>query len=288
MSGQDTIYQMITDQVLKALSEGQIPWRKPWNASVNGPRNYVSNKPYRGVNVWLLLLKDYASPYWLTMKQANQLGGKVRAGESATVVIFWKISHGVDKATGEKKTFAMLRYYRVFNIEQTEGVRVIDRPAPETVNLTPIEAAEKIIANYPGGPEISFSGSSAYYTPTTDKITVPPMASYTKTDEFYSTVFHEQGHSTGAKHRLHRFDGADSFGSHEYGREELVAEMTAAYLCAESGILPNTIENSAAYLRGWMKTIGEDPRAVIVAAGKAQRAADLILGRSFGDREGDE
>lgn len=284
--GKDTIYEMVTDKVVAMLAEGTVPWRKPWNAGT-APRN-IEGHVYRGINVMLLSMSEYSSPFWLTFKQAKERGGSVKKGEKSTMVVFWKRLLITDKETGERSVVPMLRYFNVFNLDQTEGVKlpkaVAEYDAEALVQPDPIAAAEAIVAGYADGPEIRFKDADrAFYVPATDVITVPPLSSYDAPEEYYSTLFHEMGHSTGNAKRLNRKYG-QTFGSHDYGREELVAEMTAAFLCAESGI-ETTLENSAAYLNSWIRTIREDPRAVVVAAGAAQRAADLVLGRKFEDRE---
>lgn len=297
MSGQDTSHEIVTEQIIARLEAGTVPWRQPWTAA-QAPRSGLTGRPYRGVNVFLLILQGYTSPYWLTFKQINELGGRIRKGERHTKVVFWKILRKeVDSADGDKtvKRIPYLRYFRVWNLDQTEGVtlppkiqsQIQTQPEPPA----PIEAAEKILAGYADAPEIHHGGLAAMYRPTADDIHLPNREDFDTPEDYYSTLFHELGHSTGHPSRLGRFDTTSGgFGSHSYGREELVAEMTAAFLCAEAGIAPATMDDSAAYIASWLRTIREDPRAVVVAAGAAQKAADHILGRiapdSVDDGEG--
>lgn len=291
----DTVYAMVTEQILAALDAGTVPWRKPWTGSATGgPRNLMSGKPYRGINVFLLGFAPYASPYWVTFRQANELGGSIRKGEKGSLVVFWKQLKVTEKdeVTGKPttKTIPMLRYYRVWNLEQTEGVRIpkgreLAVEAPVRDEAERIAAADGIVARFTGdaGPSVAHGGDQAYYSPGADHVQMPALAAFDGAAEYYSTLFHELTHSTGHASRLDRFAkgfNAHSFGSAEYGREELIAEMGAAFLCAEVDILPATIANSAAYIDGWRRTIKEDVRAVVVAAGAAQRAADLVLGRA--------
>lgn len=292
----DTVYQMITDKIIAHLEAGVAPWRQPWKAAEAGPRN-IDGYRYRGINVLLLIMESmehgYESPYWMTFKQVQAKGGKVRKGEKSTVIVFWKRLRITEKneTTGkpETKIIPMLRYFRVFNLAQTEGVKVPRKVLEEqlaeatAVEPDPIKEADKIIAGYVDPPKIRRNGTQAFYQPGTDSITVPPLKAYSDAGEFYSTLFHEMGHSTGHPKRLDRVKGK-TFGDHEYGREELIAEMTAAFLCAESGIT-QTVENSASYLASWISVLKDDARAVVVAAGAAQRAADLILGREARSRE---
>lgn len=276
------VYQTVTDKMVAALEAGTVPWRKPWD-SVNGRPQNMDGRPYRGINVMLLALSGYASPFWLTFKQAKARGGSVNKGERSTMVVFWRQIKVEDKGTGEDRTIPLLRYYNVFNLDQTSDVKEPGRVTAwrnrvAGLPFEPVADAQSIVDGYPNPPAIGYE-SEAFYVPATDRITVPRPGDYARAEEFYSTLFHEMGHSTGHPDRLNR-SIANRFGSHDYGREELVAEMTAAFLCAEAGI-EATHENSAAYLASWIATISEDNRAVVTAAGAAQRAADHILGRSF-------
>jgi antirestriction protein ArdC len=277
----DSVYRIITERILAQLEQGVAPWRKPWHA-IAFPR-FITGHRYRGINVFLLASQGYASPFWLSRKQIVQREGKIRDGERHTKVVFWTQRTVVDEASGDEKTVPLLRYYRVWNLEQTEGVKVpqavadfdTSRPAP-----TPAQrhhAAAAIVTGYPHPPTIRESGDEAWYRPGDDLVNVPPQASFDDLDDYYATLFHELGHSTAHRSRLAR-DCDYVFGSHSYGREELIAEMTSAFLAAEAGI-ETTMPNSAAYLASWIATISEDVRAVVVAAGAAYRAADLILAR---------
>lgn len=275
----DTVYRIITERIIEQLRAGTAPWRQEWTTDA-APRSIVGRR-YTGINVFLTLCRGYGSPYWLTRNHIRQRGGRVRDDEwdKRTQIIFWKRHTITDKVTGEDKTIPLLRYYTVWNLEQVEG---IDPPADHpAMRVHPTEdrhhRAEEIIAGYPDRPHISEAGAEAVYNPTTDRIVLPPRATFGTLDEFYTTAYHELGHSTGHPARLNRNLGR--LGSHAYGREELVAEMTAAFLSAEAGI-QTTLPNSASYLNSWINTLQEDVRAVVVAAGAAQRAADHILGRA--------
>jgi antirestriction protein ArdC len=283
MGNQVDVYEIVTERMLALLEAGTVPWRKPWNAG-NAPRNIEGNV-YRGINVFLLGMSSYASPFWLTFNQARERGGSVRKGEKSTLIVFWKrLRVETEKGSGEYKVIPLLRYYRVFNLEQTDGVKL---PA-KVADFKPVEheanvSAEEVIVGYVNGPSIDETGVDASYAPLADHISVPPRGSFANINDFYATLFHEIGHSTGHKSRLNRTMNTN-FGGHEYGREELVAEMTAAFLGAEAAIeVPEN--NHAAYLASWIQTIKADPRAVVVAAGAAQRAADHILGREFAKEE---
>ena len=181
------------------------------------------------------------------------------------------------KASGKR------RFYRVFNLEQCELPQaVLDKlPKIETYQHDPIEAAERIIANMPNPPEIQYAGSKAFYSSITDRITLPPRELFSSAEEFFGTLAHEASHASGHPKRLNRESIAEAapFGSPIYAVEELVAEMSAAYLCAEAGISPAVVENQAAYLQGWLAKLNSEKRMVVIAAAQAQRAADYILGK---------
>jgi antirestriction protein ArdC len=195
-------------------------------------------------------------------------------------VVFWKQLTVKDEDTGDERTVPLLRYYNVFNTQQCEGVEApASRPLPEH---DPIAEAEAVTAAMPDPPSIQHQGDRAAYVPALDVVMMPPRQQFQSPHGYYSTMFHELGHSTGHASRLAReaITNPDKFGSMDYGREELVAEMTAAFLCGATGILPATLDNSAAYVANWIATIKVDRKAVVVAAGAAQKAADSILGLS--------
>lgn len=283
------VYEIITEKVIEHLENGTVPWRKPWKVNASKLQNLHTGKPYRGINVFLLQLASleggFTSPYWLSFKQAKDRGGSVKKGEKSTVVVYWRIlrKEVTDEKTGELKTVTipLLKYHRVFNLEQTEDVKLPKRVTEAATESTEHEEnvdAEKIIEGYTDGPTISENGDRAFWQPGTDHVTVPPRASFDTPDNFYVTTFHELGHSTGSKDRLNRKTDDYSFNTHTRGREELVAEMTAAFLSAEAGI-ESTLELNAAYIQSWINEIREDTKAVVVAASQAHRAADWIMGR---------
>lgn len=280
------IYAEVTRQVIAMLDQGVVPWRSPilGQSSAGHPRNHHTGKPYRGINVFLLAFAawtaGYASSHWLTFNQAKQVGASVRKGEKSSLVVFWKQHETTDRETGEEVTIPVLRHYRVFNVEQCEGIEAPDKTTSETKTFEPIEAAQAIVNGYAGGPALLHGGNQAYYRPSDDTVQLPEPNRFVSSEEYYSTLFHELGHSTGHATRLDRKLDTDSkpFGTSEYAREELVAEMAAAFLCSDARIAPSVIENQAAYIQGWLGALQDDKRLVITAAGAAQRAADWIRG----------
>ena len=281
------IYATITDKILDIMKEGVVPWQKPWLMS-GSHRNLVSGAQYRGINVFLLSYTSYGSPWWLTFKQAKEKGGKIRKREKGTMIVFWKpiLIKDVNPATGEeeKKKRFVLRYYKVFNLEQIDGIEAL--PEPEKIVREPIETAATIIQEMQNQPTIKHGASyDACYKPSSDEVNMPLMNDFESSESYYSVLFHEVGHSTGHKSRVDRPEGMKNicFGSDSYSKEELIAEMTAAFLCGESGILQETIQQSASYIESWSSKFKEDTRMVICAAAAAQRATDYILNRKFTD-----
>src|ERR1051326_822081 len=284
------VYQIITERVIALLESGTVAWRKTWSRG-DSPRNLVSKRPYRGINSLILGATSFASSYWLTFNQVQQLNGRVKKGAKSELVIFWKFFDGqkeTDDAQSSdgrtsKRRPPMLRYYRVFNVEQTEGLEK-HLPAPaEEKPFTPIEAAARIVEAMPQRPPIRPDEPSAYYAPARDFVNLPRPETFDTPENYYAVAFHELTHSTGHELRLNRAGVAGSrlapFGSADYSREELIAEMGSAFLCAEAGI-ESTLSNSAAYLKGWLGALKGDARLIVTAASAAQRAADFILGRN--------
>jgi antirestriction protein ArdC len=268
------VYELVTNRVISALSEGVIPWQQPWKSRDLMPKNVISGKPYRGINLFLLSMMPYESPYWLTFKQAKAKGATVRGGEKATPVIFWNmIKKKDDEAEDGFVTIPIARYYNVFNAEQVDGLELPETEENELFNA--IEECENIMIDYSDAPEIAYDGIQASYSPVADRISIPAREQFDSAEGFYATLFHEAIHSTGHEDRLKR----DLTKIHEgYSKEELVAEMGAAMLCGVGGIAPRTIDNQAAYIKNWLDTLHADKKLLIGAASKAQKASDYILG----------
>lgn len=288
--GTPAAYEVITQAILAKLEEGTVPWRKPWVSET--PRNLRSKKAYRGINRFLLSLSEYSNPYWLTYKQAKAYGGHVKKGEKSTPVIFWKwFENTSTDDDGEETTTRrpMLRYYRIFNLEQIDGIKEERIPAwgkDANRDFEPIEAAEGIVKAMPQCPIIKNEGQRACYNVRSDVVSMPDTKLFKGDEAYYCTLFHELGHATGAEARLNRFTADDTvhFGSTDYSKEELIAEMTAAFLCDTCQIVQATIDNSAAYIQGWLKKLKNEPRMVVLAAAQAQKAADFIQGIKWGDK----
>lgn len=265
------VYEIVTSKILDKLEQGVIPWRQPW--AHQGPVNWESQRPYRGINALLLDPGEYA-----TWNQIKKAGGRVLKGKKGHIVVFWKMLE-VDGDTEEtSKTVPFLRYYKVWEINtQCEG---LESRRKEPRGHDPIEEAEKIVEGYQDCPPITFEPSGAWYVPSLDRINVPQIKTFDKPEEYYSTLFHEMVHSTGHKSRLNRpgFEKVAAFGSETYSFEELVAEIGAAFLCGHSGIEQETLDNSASYISHWKRLLQNDSKVIVKAASQAQKAADYVLG----------
>jgi len=270
-------YDRITERIVSLLSQGTVPWHKPWHVQTGLPRNLTTQKPYRGINVFLLMAMNYESPNWLTLRQANAMGGQIKLGEKSCPVVFWKPMKVTDKETKEEKNIPFLRLYHVFNVSQCTGLKNIP-PANESAFIQTLPA--ELVANMPQRPVIKHGMKAAYYSPANDSIGMPEHNRFESEDHYYATLFHELVHSTGHEQRLNRASimERNGYGSDPYAKEELIAEMGSAFLCGYAGIVDKTINSSAAYLEGWLKQLKEDKTLIVHAAAQAQKAADFILG----------
>ncbi|SDG49443.1 Antirestriction protein ArdC [Thermoanaerobacter thermohydrosulfuricus] len=273
------VHDIVLEKILQQMEKGEIPWQKGWRD--NPPINYITRRPYTGINV-LLLSKGGE---YLTFQQIQRLGGKIKKGAKAEIVIFFKpytkIVEEVDQETGEvvekEKELLVLRYYHVFHLSDTEGI-----PSKlKKVKHNPLQEVEKIIAEYKDAPKIVHDNpNEAYYNAVKDLINIPDKSLFYDIHEYYSTLFHEIIHSTGHPKRLNRFkeNEKSAFAADSYSLEELVAEIGAAILCQHAGIMEKTIKNSTAYIQSWLKHLKNNKMMIFTAAGRAQKAVDYVLG----------
>ena len=272
------IYQEVTDRIVAQLEQGVIPWRKPWIISGKGCAiSRSTGNAYRLLNQ-LILGKPGE---YLTYAQCTKEGGRVRKGEKASMVVFWKWVEQKDEETDEVKKIPFLRHFSVFHIDQCEGIKPKYELPAAAKPLDPDAAADAIIADYlqRSGVKLSHvAGDRAFYRPSTDTVTLPLLAQFKELAEYYSTAFHELTHSTGHASRLNRLTKLACFGSEEYSKEELVAEIGAAALVNHVGLeTPGSFRNSAAYVQSWLKALKDDRRLIVSAAGQAEKACNLIL-----------
>lgn len=284
------IYARVTDTIVAQLEKGVRPWHQPWSGEhaagrINRPIRH-NGEAYRGINILMLwgtsVERGYDSPYWMTFRQANELGGKVRKGEKGTLVVYANALSRTeqDEETGEdfERRIPYLKGYTVFNTEQIDCL-------PERYSLieTPRITTQERIANADRffsatGATIRHGGSRAFYTSGEDAIQMPPFEAFEDAPAYYATLAHECIHWTKPKHRLDRDLGAKRWGDHGYAAEELVAEMGAAFLCADLDLTPTLRDEHASYLASWLKVLKADSRAIFTAAAHAQKAADYLHG----------
>jgi antirestriction protein ArdC len=275
-------YEVITNRIIAKLEAGVVPWHKPWNGEAGMPKNLISKKNYRGINVFLLACLAYESPYFLTFNQTKKLGGFVKKNSRGCPVVFWSLYDRVDDL-GQAIRIPVLRHYTVFNVSQCEGIVSPEIDVPEREH-SPIEAAEAIAAGMQNAPEIVQGHTQAYYSPILDVVKMPRPEIFNEGEAYYTTLFHELTHATGHSTRLNRHLDSKlaAFGSPDsYSREELIAEMGAAFLAGSAGILESQIDNTSAYLQGWLGVLKSDSRLIVSAAASAQRASDYILGKKY-------
>ena len=281
-----SVYEMVTERIIEQLEKGVIPWQKPWTGIRSGAYNRVSKKSYSLLNQMLLKHKgEYA-----TFKQWQDLGGHVRKGEKSEIVVFWKIQpieEEQEDGTKEVKQIPLLRYYNVFHISQVDGVEPL--PKDELHDIEPIEKAESILKGYWTKENITVehvAGDRAYYSPSLDMIHLPLFEQFTDANEYYSTAFHESVHSTMKESRCNRAEERKgklvAFGSADYSKEELVAEIGSASLMNIIGIETNkSFRNSSAYIQNWLSVLKNDVKFIVSASSKAEKAVDYILGESL-------
>jgi antirestriction protein ArdC len=274
------IHQAITDQILAAMEDAKTTGRRLWDSQPSLPLNLTTNKPYSGINILTLwaagLSHNYRSPFWLTYKQAEAMGGQVRKGETSTLCVFFKPWESQrENENGETETVkgAVAKGFRVFNLDQIDG---IEAPAPELrAPFQSIEEAERIMAASPA--VIHIGGTQAFYRPGTDTIHLPNREAFINPEAFYSTAMHEMTHSSGHKSRLDR-DFSGRFGTEAYAFEELIAELGSAFLNADLGILGATLPDHANYLTNWIAIMKGDKKAITTAAAQASKAHGFIKG----------
>ena len=271
----ESLYEIITNRIIDELESGIIPWRKPWIASGQAISRSTS-KPYSLLNQMLL----GRGGEYVTFKQVQDEGGRIKKGEKASMVVFWKWIEQEDEEIKEKKKIPYLRYFNVFHIDQCEGIKAKHaEPLPQAVE--PDAAAEAIIADYlkrSGVKLIHEEGNRAFYRPSSDSVTLPLVDQFKNTAEYYGTAFHELTHSTGHESRLNRLHTVAAFGSEDYSKEELIAEIGAAALVNHAGLeTVDSFKNNAAYIQNWLQALRNDKRFIVSAAGKAEKAVNMIL-----------
>ena len=279
------LYSEVTARIVAKMESGVMPWAKSWNAGTAIPMNAITNRPYSGINVlvfWLSAEKGYARPRYLTFKQALAVGGNVRKGEHGTKIYFFKQLHVADKNDADKqKTIPMLREYTVFNVDQCDNLP--DKVRLGEIGVRNADSRETLADEFITATNADFREGAGRpcYVPSQDFITVPSFADFHSMPDYYAAAFHELTHWTGHKTRLDR-DLKGRFDQDAYAAEELIAELGAAFLCAEFGF-DNTADSHASYLANWLALLKADKRAIFTAASKAQAAADYLRGLAMAE-----
>ncbi|SIT93954.1 ArdC family protein [Pontibacter indicus] len=283
----------VTNEIMQQLEQGQVLWQKPWS-SYGLPKNYGSGRPYGGFNAFYLNYVTarchYTAPYFVTFKQAQALGGRVRKGEQGTPIVYWKIydgkqiTHPKDQEVGHREKEGkkcVPFFWTVFNIDQVEGVDFRLPEIPERSGQQLIEACQDVVDGFPSPrPRILHGGAAAWYAPATDTVQLPEPGRFHSSASYYATLFHELIHATGHATRLNRFtrEAAPArFGDEAYSKEELIAEMGASFLCAYTGIREAVFQNTVAYLQGWISCLREDKTLLLYAGTRAFKAASYLL-----------
>jgi antirestriction protein ArdC len=284
------VYTRITDKIIASLEQGVRPWIQPWKAEhaagkITRPLRH-NGQAYSGINILMLwasaMEQGYSAPIWMTFKQALELNAHVRKGEKGSLVVYanaiTRTEH--DDATGEdmKREIPFLKGYTVFNVEQIEGLPDIYHAKAES-KLTPVERiarAEQFFAATKA--TIRYGGNRAYYAAGDDRIQMPPIEAFRDAESFYATLAHESTHWTKHGTRLQRDFGRKTWGDEGYAREELVAELGSAFLCADLELTPEVRDDHAGYIANWLEVLKNDKRCVVQAASYAQRAVDFLQG----------
>ena len=293
--------EAITNEIIRIIERGVLPWRKPWTAGGSSRPLRHNGEAYQGVNNFLLtmrtLMAGYSSPFWMTIPQANALGAKVRKGERSSVVVYYGQSrkHGEgpeeadDRDADESRVFRFQKSYRVFNAGQIEGLPDRFHPDPDPVPEHPAAQPIPHMQAFFEAIDITtvFTGEEAYYLPPVDKVYMTSITRFENPRNFYGVWAHELAHATKARHRLNRDYGLSQFGNTAYAREEIVAELTSCFLGQELGFTAHTLEMNAAYLYNWLRVLRSDKNAIFRHAADAQRACDYLIARSEAGRAGD-
>lgn len=282
-------YNKLVEELINLMSQGDIFWEKPWFSVV--PRNYKTNRKYKGINIvnlnYSAYKNEFKSNYWITEKQAKSLKGNIKEEElenfTNVIMAKWVTKSWINKHSRKTIVYRLLmRVYPVYNLDQTIGIKKKKHDEITSYNNPKfkIEKAENIIKNFKEKPKIYIENDAAYYSPFWDLIGIPLPQNFISPEAYYCTLFHELIHSTGHPQRLkrHSFMEKVKFGDEKYAKEEIVAELGAAFLCAECGFIYKTMKNSAAYLQSWLRGLENDYTLMFRSTSNAQNAVNYILG----------
>jgi antirestriction protein ArdC len=293
------VYQKVTDKIIADLEKSELTWLKPWSAGNTDGRIIRplrhNGMGYNGINILMLwsaaLEYGFQSPFWMTFKQAKEFGAHVRKGEAGSMVVYANTitkSEEQDDGSAEERKIPFMKGYTVFNVEQIEGLpeHFYAKVEPMADTAQRIEHADAFFGAT--GAVVRHGGNSAHYSGATDHVQMPPFESFISPEAYYATLAHEMTHWTKHKSRLDRDFGRKTWGDAGYAKEELVAELGAAFLCADLALTPEARADHAAYIQSWLKVLKDDKRAIFAAAAHAQRAVDYLHGRQTIETEEQE
>lgn len=271
------VYSLVTNRIIELLEQGTVPWQQSWTAK-GIPRNFISKRPYRGINTLLLNSLPYDHNLFLTWKQIKTIGGSVLKGEKGNFIVFNKMIEKPIEETGKMDKQFFLRYYKVFNIAQCKDLPKEFLPK-ENEEHARLVHCDVIVDDMQNRPHIQVKGREAYYQPKEDFINMPPIKSFGNAESYYSVLFHELVHSTGHESRLNRKEVTEKivFGSESYSLEELTAEIGACFLKSFSGLPMDNLSQNASYIQNWLSVLRDDKRFIVKASSRAQRAVEYIM-----------
>lgn len=281
------VYARVTNKIIAELEKGVRPWIKPWSADhaagkITRPLRH-NGQPYSGINILMLwasaMEQGYSAPIWMTFRQAGELGANVRKGEKGSLVVYAnKLVRTEEGDSGEEieRQIPYMKGYTVFNVEQIDGLpeHYYSKPAPRLDLPQRVEHAERYFAAIKT--DLRHGGNRAYYSVSTDHVQMPFFETFCDAESYYATLAHEMTHWTRHKARLDRSFGRKSWGDEGYAREELVAELGSAFLCADLDLTPEVRDDHASYIASWLEVLKSDKRAIFSAAAHAQRAIDYL------------
>jgi len=278
------LYEKITDQLLASVDDAG-EWKPSWRRGSNAlPYNWTTTKPYRGINIMMCWASAYVNGFstsqWATFKQWGSVGGRIKRGSKGTTIIYYNITERM--IDGKKVEIPVMKASTVFNMDQVDGVELPPPPVPLTEEQRIFNCESRLIHFKRQGMDLQHKGDRAFYRPSTDMVQMPEFREFFSAEHYYATAFHEAVHWTGHKSRLNRFardlmpdlKGEDV--RDEYAKEELVAELGAAFLCAELGIENAVRDDHAAYIKVWYQRLKSDKKLIIQAASAASRAVDFL------------
>ena len=279
------VYAVVNSRIIKQLERGVIPWQHPWG-DAGMPKNLITGRPYRGINLWLLNPLGYEKNYFLTSKQIKDMGATIKEGQKGNITVFWKWLEVKDDETDQSANIPFLRYSYVYNITQCDGIVETQIPMMEEKKNT-LKECEEIVVHMPNLPKIKHKENKTYYNPLLDYVNIPKVETFESRESYFSKFFVELIHSTGHQSRLNRKEVMQQkvFGADPYSTEELTAEIGACYLKSFAGLGKEHFENNPEAIKGWLEKMQNNRRFIVYASTLAQKTTDFILNAGFQPNE---